>query len=397
MEIRYCSRRSLVADVMRAIRHVPIACIALLGVLGTLSCGSSGPPPSLAVVQATDLGVIASNPKILGRDGGYSGTFAGNSVWVFGDTFLANPNAEGQTLISDSWASTTNLSAANGITGFQERDDSAGEPAMLLSYTAAEQAFNTSHDGNPCQQQPCGARWALWPGPVVEDTARNRALVFYQLVMAQPGAFNFAAVGYSVAIWEDFAGQPQRPTINPTADHPDLLFGQNDPSFGAAAFADGDTLYAYACNGSNLSVPCVVGRVALESVLDSSSWTFYSGNGNWSSNVSAAVTVMNAAPTMNVSWNNYLQCYVAVYNEPFSENVVMRTSPKPEGPWSQEVTAFDALAPTNGGNSVHDAQAHPEFNGSDGQTMYVAYSHSTGAFTSELRLVSVQLKAVSAQ
>jgi hypothetical protein len=374
-----------------------IVCVGFLASLGMLGCGASGPPASLAAVQTTDLGVIGSNPEILGRDGGYSGTFAGNSVWVFGDTFLANPNADGQTLISDSWESTTDLNATAGITGFQAPEDSAGAPAMLLSYTASEQAFNAAHQGNPCQQQPCGARWALWPGPVVADTARNRALIFYQVVMAQPGNFNFAAVGYSVAIWQNFADQPQRPTINPTAEHPDLLFGQSDPDFGSAAFATGDTLYAYACNGNILGAPCVLGQVALENVLNVSAWTFYAGNGNWSGNVADAVTVMNAAPIMNVSWNDYLQCYVAVYNAPFSQDVMIRTSPKPEGPWSQEVIAFEALAPTSGGSSVHDALAHPEFNGNDGQIMYVTYSHSTGAFTSDLQLVSVEVKAVNPQ
>jgi hypothetical protein len=348
-------------------------------------------------VQTRDLGTIGSNPKILGRDGGYSGMFAGNSVWVFGDTFLAAPNAEGQTLISDSWAWTTNLNAAEGITGFQEREDTAGAPTMLLSLSATEQAFNTAHQGNPCQQQPCGARWALWPGAVVADSARSRVLIFYQLVSAQPGDFSFAAVGYSVATWQNFASQPRRPTINPGAEHPDLLFGQNDPSFGTAAFADGDTLYAYGCNSSNPGVPCVLGRVALANVLDVGSWSFYAGSGNWSSSLADATTVLQAAPIMNVAWNDYLQCYVAVYNLPFSQQVKMRTSPKPEGPWSREITAFDALPPANGGSSVHDAQAHPEYNAGGGQVMYVTYSHSTGAFTSELRLVSVQVKAVNAQ
>ena len=75
---------------------------------------------------------------------------------------------------------------------------------------------------------------------------------------------------------------------------------------------------------------------------------------------------------------------------------MMRTSPRPEGPRSQGLTAFDALPPGNGGSSVHDAQAHPEFNGNGGQVMYVTYSHSTGAFTSEVHLVGVQLKAVNA-
>jgi hypothetical protein len=387
---------------MRALNLAVTVCFGWLLVLGMSGCASSGsppngPPPNLLVVQAEDMGVIDANPEILGRDGGYSGTFAGNSVWVYDDTFLANPNAEGETLISDSWASTTDLNAADGITGFQERDDAAGAPTMLLSYTQAEQAFNAAHQGNPCQQQPCGERWAMWPGAVVEDTARSRALVFYQLVLAQPGAFNFAAVGYSVAIWQNFAGLPQRPTINPGAEHPDLLFGQNDPSFGTAAFANGDTLYAYGCNSSNLDVPCVLGRVALENVLDVSAWSFYAGNGNWSSNISDAVAVLDAAPIMNVSWNDYLQSYVAVYNAPFSQNVMMRTSAQPEGPWSGEITAFDALLPENGGSSVHDAQAHPEYNGNGGQVMYVTYSHSTGAFTSELRLVSVQLNNTPAQ
>jgi len=40
--------------------------------------------------------------------------------------------------------------------------------------------------------------------------------------------------------------------------------------------------------------------------------------------------------------------------------------------------------------SVHDAQAHPECNGNGGQVMCVTYSHSTGAFRNELRLVSTE-------
>jgi hypothetical protein len=247
---------------MRTLR-VYLAAFLLLSIAALSACslypgGNSGPPPDLIVVQANDLGTFGTNPKILGRDGGYSGVFGGFAVWIYGDTFLANPNAQGQTLISDSWAFTPDLNATGGITGFQEREDSSGAPTILLQLTAAEQAFNTAHQGNSCEQ-PCGARWALWPGAIVADPARNRALVFYQLVSAAPGNFNFQAVGYSVAIWQSFAGQPQRPVINPNAAHPDLLFGANDPSFGASALVVGDTLYAYGCGGSDFTVPCVLG------------------------------------------------------------------------------------------------------------------------------------------
>jgi hypothetical protein len=368
-----------------------VLCTSMAG-CSSYPSGSSGPPAALSVVQTTDLGVIAANPKILGRDGGYSGVFAGKSVWLFGDTFLANPNAQGQTLISDSWSFTSDFNATSAITGFQERDDPTGAPTMILTLSAAEQAFNAAHQGNPCPQQPCGARWALWPGAIVADAARNRALIFYQLVSAQPGDFNFQAVGYSVASWENFASLPQRPIINPQAEHPDLLFSENDPAFGAAALVVGDTLYAYGCYTSDFAVPCDLGRVPLESVTDLSAWTFYAGNGNWSSNIGDAIFVFVGNPIMNVSWNDYLQQYVAVYNSALSENVMMRTAPNPEGPWSREVKAFTALQPAPGQDPVDDAQAHPEYNANGGQVMFVTYSHSTGAFTSETRLVSVQLQ-----
>lgn len=382
---------------MHKIYFLAALCLAGGSVLAISGCsfypsGNSGPSAGVTVVQSTDRGAIGSNPKILGRDGGYSGVFGGYAVWLYGDTFLTNPNAEGQTLISDSWSFTSDFNAQDGITGFQEREDSVGAPAMLLSLSATEQAFNAAHAGNPCQEQPCGARWALWPGAMVADPTRNRALVFYQLVSAQPGNFNFQTVGYSIATWQDFADLPLRPTVNPAAEHPDLLFSQNQPSFGSAALVDRDTLYAYGCYNSELSVPCVLGRVDLADVTNLSAWTFYVGDENWSSQPSDAMWVFTANHILNVSWNDYLQKYVAVYNHPLSGDVMMRTAPAPEGPWSAEVMAFEALAPAAGQGPIDDAQAHPEYNANGGQTMLVTYTRGTGPFRSEERLVSVQLQ-----
>ena len=61
--------------------------------IGIHGCaGSSGSSAAASVVNATDLGPIPTNPDILGRDGGYSALFMGQSVWLYGDTFLASPN-----------------------------------------------------------------------------------------------------------------------------------------------------------------------------------------------------------------------------------------------------------------------------------------------------------------
>jgi hypothetical protein len=316
--------------------------------------------------------------------------FQGNSVWVYGDTFLAKPDAEGRTLISDSWSFTTQLTVQNSISGFQERLDKTGSPTMILQETAAEQAYDQAHSGDPCQAQPCGARWALWPEALVTDPGSNQAFLFYMVVNARPGSFNFTGYGTSVAVWQNFAELPQRPNFDPplVSDHPDLMFDQNEPGFGSAALISNGTLYAYACGYSS---GCKLGKVTPANVQNRSAWTFYAGNGNWSPELGKAVNVFSNANILSVAWNAYLQQYIAVYSPAFSQNVVVRTSPNPEGPWSQEITAFVARKPADG--NVYDALGHAEYDANGGQTIYVSYSRGTGPFTSEVRLVAVRLQS----
>jgi len=347
----------------------------------------------VSVASVKDLGTIPTDSDILGRDGGYSAAFQGYSVWLYGDTFLAQPNAEGYTLISDSWSYTSDLDAAAGITGFQQPTDSTGSPTMVLPETPAEQAFNAAHNGNSCQQPPCGERWALWPSSVVVDPESGNALVFYALVLARPGSFNFQAIGNSLATWQSLQQLPQRPTLNPpiVVGHPDLLFTENEPNFGSAALIANGMLYVYGCGlpTSGTDKGCRLGRVAPTNVLDRSSWSFYVGDGRWSSQDSDAVSVFTGDNILSVAWNSYLQKYIAVYSAPFSNDVMMRTATAPEGLWSNEVFVFTAMAPTQ--ENVYDAHAHSEYDQNGGQTIYVSYSRSTGAFTSEMRLVAVTL------
>jgi hypothetical protein len=376
-------------------RFSPILLLLLLP-----GCSSSPQPPAgLSVAQVADLGTIRTNPDIVGRDGAYSALFQGYSVWLYGDTFLARPNALGRTLISDSWSYTTDLTAQNGIGGFAERLDSSGAPSMILSETVAEHAFNQAHNGNPCQVPPCGARWALWPSSMVVDPASNQAMVFYMLVFAQPGNFNFHGIGTSVATWQDFQGQPQRPAFhNPVVpDHPDLMFAAGEPSFGTASFVRDGTLYIYGCQltDDGADEGCRLGKVAPANAPDRSAWTFYAANGTWSSNVSDASPVFTGSSIASVSWNGFLGLYVAVYSKPFSNDVMLRTAPQPQGPWSQEITAFTAMAPASG--NIYDAHAHSEYDANGGETIYVSYSRSTGLFSSEIRLVSVQFQAPANQ
>jgi hypothetical protein len=154
-----------------------------------------------------------------------------------------------------------------------------------------------------------------------------------------------------------------------------------------------DDCYVYGCdyNGG-----CKLGKVAPSSAQDRSAWSFYAGNGNWSAQIGDAISVFNNANIVSISWNAFLQRYLAVYSPPFSQNVVMRTSMNPEGPWSSEIVAFVVIQSTSG--NVYDALAHVEYDANSGQTIYVSYSCSTPApFSSEVRLVAVEFKSSNAQ
>jgi Domain of unknown function (DUF4185) len=352
-----------------------------------------------AVVSTTDLGAIPTDPDILGRDGGYSALFQGVSVWVYGDTFLAKPNAEGFTLISDSWSYTNDLTVQKGITGFQQFVDAANAPLMLLPETAVEQAFNEAHNGSNCKQQPCGARYALWPASVVVDPATGQALVFYGLVYALPGAFNFQVLGSSVATWQSLLQQPVRPTSNTVVvGHPDLMFSASEPAFGSASLISEGMLYVYGCGIPSIGTDkgCRLARVAPANVLNPNTWSFFAGNGTWSDKIGDAVPAFIGNNILSVAWNNYLQLYVAVYSAPLSQEVLMRTAPSPEGPWSATTLAFNAMLPASG--NVYDAHAHPEYDANGGETIYVTYTRSLPMpFTSEERLVAVRLARVAAK
>jgi hypothetical protein len=176
-------------------------------------------------------------------------------------------------------------------------------------------------------------------------------------------------------------------------DQPDLLFTQNEPGFGSASFISNGMLYAYGCSYNS---GCQLGKVAPSNTQDRSAWSFYAGNGNWSEEIGDTVSVFNDANILSISWNPFLQRYLAVYSPPFSQNVVMCTSMNPEGPWSSEIVAFVAMQSTSG--NVYDALAHVEYDSNNGQTIYVSYSRSTPApFSSEVRLVAVEFKSSSLQ
>ena len=183
----------------------------MMRVLPFLFLVSCAGPASFGAT-ATELGTIRQSTKIQGRDGGQSGRVWGHSIFTFGDTVMNVQDEEGTNWHNNSYA-VSDARMAQLDLGFSERLDLAGAPRYFIAPTADEDAFNIAHRGSPCSAAPCGARWAVWPGAPVWDADSSRALIFYQLIYAEPGDFNFHGVGASVAVWSDFAADPTRPQL----------------------------------------------------------------------------------------------------------------------------------------------------------------------------------------
>lgn len=368
--------------------RISLVLLLLLGV-GASGCAE---PAEARVLGADEVSVLEQSPLIAGRDGGGSALVWGWSVWVYGDTVLRVEDEAGQTWHHNSFSMTEDLDASDGITGFVERLDSAGAPLHLVAPTPEEAAFNAAHAGDPCAEEPCGARWAPWPGEPIYDAARDRALVFYGLIYAEPGDFAFRGVGQSVALWGGLDELPERPVVDRDAEHPTLLFGEGEPGWGAAATVVDDDLYSLACDGSGFGDPCRMARVPLEAVLDRSAWRYWDGE-SWSTRMGSAASLFDGAPILTLSWNQHLDRWTAVYSRPLSNDVMLRTARSLTGPWSAELRLFTASRGTSEGRT-YDATLHAELSEEDGRILYLTYSRPTGTgwFDAELAVVRVELE-----
>jgi len=345
----------------------------------------SRPPPIPPVLSTTELGPIQQNPLIKGRDGAQSGFFQGTSIWTFGDTVLSVPGHDGDSWADNTMSWTADLDASDGIVLPNDRLDGTGAPTEFLPFTSSEVRFNRLHDPDHCQQQPCGAEYALWAGPLVPDPERNRILHFYMKIYRVIGQPGWTTMGTGIAVWTP-GGPVVRPIESPGSPDPTLMFLQDEVGFTGGSLVEGETLYSYGCYPGFLVQYCQLARAPLADALDRSTWTFYAGGGSWSPDSGDAVTVFQGGAANEVFFDPFLGEYIAIYSAPLVDDVKYRVSYAPWGPWSDEALLFTGVP---GQRFDYAALSHPEYAEGDGQTQYVTYVRPTGLFESEIRLVQV--------
>jgi hypothetical protein len=342
-------------------------------------------PAAPRVISVTELGPITQNEVIRGRDGAQSALVDGRPLWTFGDTILSVPGHDGDSWADNTLSWTDDLDASDGITLTGDHLDATGAPTEFLPFTSQERRFNALHDPRHCQQEPCGAELALWAGPVVPDPLRDRVLFFYMKLYRVAGHPGWRTIGTGIAV-QTGGGPVTRPIEDPVGFDPTLMFQHDEVGFGSGSVMEGDTLYSYGCFPGFLVQHCELGRVSLGDALDRSAWAFYAGGGSWSSNIGDAITVFEGGAANEVWFDQALGRYLAVYSQPLSDDVMMRTADQLWGPWSDQTKLFTGVA---GRGFDYAALAHPEYARDGGRTQYVTYVRSPAPFNLEIRLVEV--------
>lgn len=383
------------ADRKYPLRLLTFFSLAVVCICGKYVSAESEFPAQLNISSVTDLGVIFKSPLIAGRDGGYSVRFNNLSIWFFGDTLLSAKNRPTSQFISSSCSWTEDLDAADGIKNGTDYTDGKGTPIDFFPFTAEENVYNEDHAGKACVIGPCESRWALWPGAAIFDHQGNRLLLFYEKVLVKKGVLNFHIAGHSLAVWKNISRRPERLKFDLIGGHPTLLFGKGEPGFGSAAIAVGPLLYVFGCDSDGAAKPCRLARVPFASITDRTAWEFYNSENKWQKEITAATPVFSGGDMMSVSYLSYLERYIAVYSQPMSTQVMIRTAKHIQGPWSNPLKAFDAKKPVNDIGWIYDALEHPEYARNGGKTIYISYSRQTGPSSFEIRLISVQTEKSS--
>lgn len=306
----------------------------------------------------------------IGGDAAYSVRLDDDKVlWTFGDSWIGkirDGKRTGCAMVNNS-AATQSLRARQQPLQFHWRIKD-GKPRALWA--------------------PSDRGRYYWPGDAA--MIERKLYLFLHVIKPKPDApppFQFEQV-------EDILMQVD----NPLADPFDWRFQtvslgkrKSDINFGIACSTDEDYLYAY-CSyppaGKGLERhPIVLARIGRSPLakLDMSAWEYWCGgkqgghHGQWQKRLSEPIVLMaDGAPEMSVSKVRGIPGIVATYMPPFSRQIFVRHSPKPEGPWSKPLLAY-SCPEREKGILLYSAKGHPEQPSGPGE-LVVTYCRNSEDF-----------------
>jgi hypothetical protein len=297
----------------------------------------------------------------------------GRILWLFGDSFIGK------------------VEAGRRVDSRLVNNAAALQAGRALSRSSLRFFHRSAEDGLPAALfQPAGGTGWFWPYHGVK-TDFGLYLFLLEVEAAEgPAAFGFRLVATWLAEVENPAAPPQNWSLAarkiPWADGRRL--------FGSSVLVRDDFVYVYgtvdeAVDGF-VRKQVVLARAPAGRLADFGAWRFYAG-GEWVAEAERASRICeDAAGEFSVSHQPGAGHYVMVYTEGgLSERIVLRTAPRPEGPWGGAVSIFSC--PEAGWAPeifCYAAKGHPGLSAGEGELIvtYVANATDFSLLEADARL-----------
>lgn len=342
--------------------------------------------PKINIQNIRDLGPqLTENPhQMVGQDGAYSIPLGEKTLWFFGDTLIGqrtpgesvwypggtavgpwdmSGKAGIRRMINNCGLLLENYDMRNGFQDVRYILDNVGEIKTLMPLLADE--------------HPDEIRIWCMHGIALQD---KLYLFFNKVEMLADGPFpvNFDILGVGLVVGNSRDWEFQRVIHNGS----DLFWRKNDPQFSAAILPDknGDWLYFYGVKKDPQRVQQThLARVQPENITNPDAYQYLvSSAPKWSDNIADARPIFAHPPNeQSISFNPYLNCYLAVHSFDITGKIVARTAAHPWGPWS-EPTVITTIVPVREKPLpypplVYAAKEHPVLQRENGRVIYITY------------------------
>jgi hypothetical protein len=286
--------------------------------------------PKYSVEPVSEYNSLFYNEKgWTGADGVYSVPISDKLIlWMFSDTWIGD--------IIDGMHK--NATIVNNSIGLQQGKD--------LSTASVRFFWGTSNEGKPAAfiRPADGVGW-FW---VFHGVAANEKLYLFlmQIIKTdEKSVFGFKQIGTWLGEVDNPLQEPGKWRIKQYKVPWGRYSDKGNLFFGSVAMKDEDFVYIYGCSEdwqkgmSGRSM--IVARVPADKMAEFNKWRFFD-NGNWQPDINDISGLFDGIATeYSVSYQPKLAQYVVIYTENgMSENILMRLSPTPVGPWSQAYKVY---------------------------------------------------------
>lgn len=300
--------------------------------------------------QPTELATLENPAAISTRRLHASLAIGSQRVWLFGETRTNTARVPLQP--SNYPSAALQKSAAPWLPGW-----SPASAWTLSEASAAPLPFVLLREVPDINAIPSMAPSGLF----IDPTAPNKALAYVvKGVWSVPTEVSLAVLS--------------APYTQATLPNPALFTGA-EAFFPSAPIVDATHVQFFACRSANNAVPCKLYRAPIAQLAVRAAYQAAvkqaDDSWRWESNLAAATTVIeDGTEGFSLSFNKYLQQYVAVHSAGFSPDITVRTASRLEGPWTTSKIRPPSMSKVWG---LTDARELPDLAQSCGRRIIVSH------------------------